>query len=83
MSNNAIASIALAGDAESSSCSSDKPQRSRTWGMISAMWWRPVGRVGEWGESMNVNDICDEVISNLQGVKWIQVSAHSRAVHII
>ena len=26
-----------------------KPWRARTWGKISAMWWRPEGRVGEWG----------------------------------
>jgi hypothetical protein len=51
--------------------------------MISAMWRVPERRVGEWGELMSVNDICDEVILNLEGVKWIRASAHSSGVLII
>ena len=48
-SNKSIASIDDVGRSESGFCSdcSDRPWRSRTWGMISGMWWTPWWR--GWG----------------------------------
>ena len=35
----------------------NKPWRARTWGMTSAILWRPVGRAGRGGELMNDSEV--------------------------
>ena len=56
-SNNSVALFSRPGGTPSGSCSSDKPWRSGTWGMVSATWCIRAGRAGERDPLKGVNEV--------------------------
>ena len=60
----------------------DRPCAVKTSGMISAMWWRPGGRLGRGYASTKDNQVFSVVIGDLQQSEMDAIiPAYSRIVH--